>query len=244
MATSDIIRQLQRDILPLQGFKPPSRGERVDIGLPALEAAFPQAVFPTGAVHEFISSTREDMAAAHGFVAGLLGHLMRTDGICIWVSTARTVFPPALTNFGISPDRVIFIDCSSEHDLLWAVEEALTCEGLASVVGEVRDIDFTTSRRLQLAVEKSRVTGFLLRHQPRRLGTVACVTRWRIAPLASQWEDDMPGVGFPRWQVELLKIRNGKPGTWEVEWAEGRFREAPRHEAQNEREPLRIVQTG
>lgn len=218
----------------MQGFKPPSKGTRIDIGIPSMEAAFPQAVFPTGAVHEFISSTHEDAAATNGFVAGLLGRLMRAEGVCIWISNARTLFPPALTNFGITPDRVIFIDCSSANDLLWAVEESLTCEGLASVVGEVRDIDFTTSRRLQLAVEKSRVTGFLLRHQPRQLNTVACVSRWRIKPLASQWEYDMPGVGFPRWQVELLKIRNGKPGTWVVEWAEGRFREAPVHESQRE----------
>jgi len=34
----------------------------------------------------------------------------------------------------------------------------------------------------------------------------------------------MPGVGFPRWNVELLKVRNGKPGTWQVEFSAGRFR--------------------
>ena len=213
----------------------------MDIGIQAMEASFPQMVFPTGAVHEFISSTWEDAAATGGFVAGLLGKLMRDEGVCIWIGKGHTVHPPALTNFGIKPDRVIFIDCPRESDLLWAVEEALTCEGLASVVGEVRDIDFTTSRRLQLAVERSRVTGFLLRHQPRRLSTVACVSRWRITPLASAWVDDMPGVGFPRWQVELLKIRNGKPGAWQVEWAEGRLREAL---LAHEPAPLRIAKTG
>jgi protein ImuA len=34
----------------------------------------------------------------------------------------------------------------------------------------------------------------------------------------------MPGVGFPRWNVELLKVRNGKPGAWQIEFAEGKFR--------------------
>ena len=34
----------------------------------------------------------------------------------------------------------------------------------------------------------------------------------------------MPGVGFPRWNVELLKVRNGKPCTWELEWSEGQFK--------------------
>jgi protein ImuA len=29
----------------------------------------------------------------------------------------------------------------------------------------------------------------------------------------------MPGVGFPRWEVELLKVRNGEPGKWIIEWS-------------------------
>ena len=92
------------------------------------------------------------------------------------------------------------------------------------MVGELRDLDFTASRRLQLAVEKSQVTGFLLRRDERRLHTTAALTRWKINSLpGSMPEDGMPGIGFPRWNVELLKVRNGKPGTWQVEWIAGRF---------------------
>jgi len=38
--------------------------------------------------------------------------------------------------------------------------------------------------------------------------------------------DGLPGLGFPRWQVELLKVRNGQPGSWVVEWSDGRFKPA------------------
>jgi len=34
------------------------------------------------------------------------------------------------------------------------MEEALKCAGLAAVIGEVREMDFKQSRRLQLAVEQ------------------------------------------------------------------------------------------
>ena len=34
----------------------------------------------------------------------------------------------------------------------------------------------------------------------------------------------MPGVGHPRWQVELLKVKNGKPGNWTVEWKKQSFK--------------------
>ncbi|MFL5811132.1 MAG: ImuA family protein, partial [Flavisolibacter sp.] len=107
---------------------------------------------------------------------------------------------------------------------LWAMEEALKCEALATVVCEIRDVDFTASRRLQLAVEKSRTTGFMLRKNPRKLTTTACISRWKISSLSSRLYDQMPGVGFPRWNVELLKVRNGKPSSWELEWSEAKFK--------------------
>ena len=88
-------------------------------------------------------------------------------------------------------------------------------------------MDFTTSRRLQLAVEKSRVTGFVLRRDPRKLNTLATIARWKVSPLSSACEEDLPGLGFPRWNIELQKIRNGKPGSWQMEWSGGTFHEIP-----------------
>jgi protein ImuA len=150
--------------------------------------------------------------------------MMRNGGVSLWISSSRIVFPPALKCFGIEPDKIVFIDVPKQKDVLWVMEEALKCEGLAAVIGEMPEISFTASRRLQLAVEQSRVTGFVIRVNQRNLNTTACVTRWKITSLPSVLPDSMPGVGFPRWNVELLKVRNGKPGTWQVEWKAGRFR--------------------
>jgi len=219
----DIMAQLQKDILPLQGFKPPAAGQAASMGLGPVEAAFPTGCFPTGAVHEWISNTTEQAAATQGFLAALLGRLLLQGGACIWISATRTLFPPALAAFGVPAERIIFIDPRRQKEALWAMEESLQCEGLAAVVGECRDIDLTASRRLQLAVEQSRVTGFLLRHQPRQHNAIAAVARWKVAPLPSVIEEGLPGVGFPRWEVELLKVRNGKPGKWQLEWSSGQF---------------------
>jgi protein ImuA len=219
----DIIAQLQKEILPLQGFRPPAPGMALDAGLGPVAAAFTNASFPTGAVHEFLSAGKEQSAATGGFITGILHALMGNSRACIWISSARTLFPPALKTFGVDPSRIIFIDLQKERDALWAMEEALKCEGLAAVVGEIQEISFTASRRLQLAVEQSRVTGFILRHHPRTLNTVACVSRWKITSLPSHLEDNLPGIGYPRWQVELVKIRNGKPGSWHLEWSANRF---------------------
>jgi protein ImuA len=218
-----IIAGLQREILLLQGFKQ-AGNTSVDMGLGRVTAAFPNATFPTGVIHEFVSAAAEYTAATAGFIGGLLNALMQGGGACIWISTCRTLFPPALKTFGIEPERLIFVDLKREKDVLWAMEEALKCEGLAAVIGEVKEVSFTASRRLQLAVEQSRVTGFIIRRESTAFNTTACVSRWRITPLASEPEDGMPGVGYPRWNVELLKIRNGKPGIWQMEWSASRFR--------------------
>ncbi len=221
---SDIIARLQRDILPLQGYKPIRNGDAVDVGLGRIKEAFPNNTFPLGAVHEFHCTGAEDAAATSGFIAGILSSLMRDGGVALWISSSRTIFPPALKHFSIDPDKIIFIDLQKQKDVLWSMEEALKCNGLAAVIGEIPEISFTASRRLQLAVEQSRVTGFIVRVNPRSLNITACVTRWKITSLPTVLPGDMPGVGFPRWNVELLKVRNGKPGNWSVEWRAGRFR--------------------
>lgn len=222
-AQKDIISRLQKDILLWQGFAPPPAGKAKGIGLGPLESAFPNGVFPTGAIHEMICPTPEQAAATGGLMSGILSRLMQNGGACLWISLSRKLFPPALAAFNVDPDRMIFIDLQRERDVLWAMEEALKCEGLAAVIAEVREISFTQSRRLQLAVEGSKVTGFLLRNDPKKLGNTTCVARWQVAPLPSKPEEGLPGVGFPRWQADLLRVRNGTPGTWKLEWAGGQF---------------------
>jgi protein ImuA len=219
----DIITRLKREILPLGGLKGPLTGEELDLGLGILNVSFPNGYFPLGAVHEFISEDLESSAATSGFISGILGDLMKKGGAVIWISSSRTLFPPALKLFGIDPERIVFIDLFKERDVLWAIEEALKCCGLAAVVGEIPEFSFTASRRFQLAVEQSRVTGFILRSKPRNLNANALVSRWKIKSLPSESYEDLPGLGFPRWNVELIKIRNGKPGSWQMEWAAHQF---------------------
>jgi protein ImuA len=222
VSKADIISQLQKEILLLQGFKPESHDNGLNtLGL--IRHAFPNNTFPSAAIHEFHCTGLEDASASCGFIAAILSSLMQKSGVSIWISQTQMIFPPALKTFGINPDRIIFINLKKEKQLLWVMEEALKCDGLSAVVGDIKEISFTESRRLQLAVEQSRVTGFLLRRNPKNLAT-ASVSRWKIKPLPGELETDMPGLGFPRWNVELMKVRNGNPGNWQMEWRSGRFR--------------------
>lgn len=221
---TDILAQLQQQILAMQGFKTATIANAMSFGLGALEGCFPNGVFPTGSIHELICQGAEQAAASEGFMAGLLAKLMENGAACLWISKNRKLFPPALQSFGVLPQQVIFIDLYREKEILWVMEEALKCEGLAAVIAELPDLDFAQSRRLQLAVEQSRVTGLVLRKEPKRLSATACTVRWQVKPQASELQMGLPGVGQPRWEVNLLKVRNGHTGLFIIEWATDHFK--------------------
>jgi protein ImuA len=222
LKNAGIIERLQTDILRLEGHKP-ANSAVLDLGLGEIKNAFPNSTFPLGVVHEFLAGQAGNVAATMGFIAGLVAPMMEKSGTILWISCRRTLFPPALKSFGLQPDRFIFIDLKNEKDVMWATEESLKCGAVTGVIGELPDLSFIGSRRLQLAVEQSQVTGFILRGQPKKVNTTACVSRWRITSLPSEPIDNMPGIGFPQWRVELLKIRNGKPGVWDIRWMNGKF---------------------
>lgn len=219
---SQILAELERQLLPLQGYKPlhHSAFNRVDLG--EINKAFPGNEFPTGAVHEFICNDTEEVAASSGFISGILSSLMKRGEPLVWINPVNTIFPPALKEFGIEPHRIIFIEARNEKEILWTTEEALKCSGLIGVVAHVSNLSFNTSRRLQLAVENSGITGLLIRHT-KTINTTACVARWNIRPMHSYNEDDLPGTGFIQWNVELMKVRNGKPGNWNLRWQNNQF---------------------
>lgn len=222
-AKNDIISKLQTDILRLQGFKQERGNNPLDAGLGNIIKSFPNSTFPVGCIHEFLSQKKEDTTATTGFIAGLINSLMINSGAALWISSSRTLFPPALKAFGLQPERFIFIDLKRERDVLWTMDEALKCGALSVVVGEMQNISFMESRRLQLAVEQSQVTGFVVRNSFNKVNTTACVSRWSITSLPSETIEDLPGIGFPKWKVELLKVRNGKPGVWNMQWMNGKF---------------------
>jgi protein ImuA len=271
---ADIIAQLKKNILLLQGFKPASGEMDMKEGLHFIQDAFPNSRFPTGVIHEFFCNNAEEVSASYGFTSGLLSSLMQKGEISLWITSHQKIFPPALKQFGINPNKMIFIHLKSEKEKLWAIEEALKCDGVSSVIGEINEISFTESRRLQLITEKSKVNGFIIRRNPKNLST-ASVTRWKIRPIPSSlqnagvsylsrpclspvnkltvaalnntqnnfFEPDtkgMPGIGFPKWDVALLKVRNGKPGSWIMQWRNGKFELAHEQELVIQEEQRKI----
>jgi len=136
------------------------------------------------------------------------------DGVALWCLPRPDLYGPGLAAHGLDPGHVVLVRAPRDAEILWAMEEGLRTSGVAAVVGEVGALPAMASRRLQLAAERSGITAFLLRRwrdggqaaRERALPNAA-TTRWRIAALPSRPLRNEPGVGHPRWRVELLRCR-------------------------------------
>jgi protein ImuA len=167
-----------------------------------------------GALHEFAGggSGTVDGAAAALFAAGVAA---RTKGPVVWCMTRPDLFLPALAQVGLHPNRVIFVEAGKEEDVLASMEEALSFGGLGAVVGELVRLPMVASRRLQLAAERTGTMGIVVRRWRRQTEAndfgqpTAATTRWRVSVLPSE-ELPVPGVGRPRWFLELMRVKAGE----------------------------------
>jgi protein ImuA len=136
-----------------------------------------------------------------------------------------------LAEHGLDPARIVRTAAPHDDDILWVVVEGLRTAGIAAVIGEVGRLPMVAGRRLQLAAERSGVTALLLRRwrtgaeaASERARPSAAVTRWRVASIPSLPDPELnyePGIGTPRWRVELVRCRGAEAARviWDVEVA-------------------------
>src|SRR6516225_10624785 len=216
------IRRIERPTLAVHGVLP--------FGIAAIDRVLPGGGLARGALHEILGmgGDEEDGALAAAFAAGILGRLAAADdGMVLWCLPRTDLYGPGLAAHGLDPARLVLVRAPRNAEILWAMEEGLRAPSIAAVVGEVGSLAAVASRRLQLAAERSGITAFLLRRwrvggqaAHERALPNAAVTRWRIAALPSKSLPGEPGVGRPRWRIELLRCRGGEPASWEVEEAD------------------------
>ena len=175
----------------------------------------------------------ETGAAAGAFVASLIAPLA-TKGAVVWVMRRDDLYSPGLVGLGFPAERLIQVRVRDEAQALAALEESLRQTGVVAAVAETANVDFTAGRRLKLACETQGATGFIIRRRPfggKASGSgqgSAATTRWRVMPAPSAPAEGEPGLGPPRWRVELERALGGRPSAWLLELCDGPY-------------PLRVV---
>ncbi|NKK01202.1 damage-inducible mutagenesis protein [Rhizobium leguminosarum bv. viciae] len=212
-ARERVISDLRERIASLEGVSA-RKADCLSFGVPEIDAVLPGGGLSYGALHEFAGggSGTVDGAAAALCVAGIAA---RTKGQILWCMTRPDLFFPALALAGLHPDRVVFAEADREEDVLATMEEGLGYGGLGAVVGELVRLPMTASRRLQLAAEKTGTMGLVVRRWRRQTEAsdfgqpTASTSRWRVSVMPSE-ELPVPGVGRPRWLLELMRVKAGE----------------------------------
>ncbi|MEO5612773.1 MAG: hypothetical protein ABIQ67_08340 [Sphingomicrobium sp.] len=171
-----------------------------------------------------VRPTLSELFASHSRDAGWVGFLTaqvdRARPI-LWVQERMAIleggriYPP-----GLGSRDLIHVEARDSRSTLWAMEEGLRCAALGAVIGELwgdpASLDFTATRRLAVAAERSGVPAWLV-----RLGGSANLSgarmRWRVASapsLAHPFDPRAPGA--PAWDAELFRARGVAPGRWSV----------------------------
>jgi protein ImuA len=166
---------------------------------------------PRAALAEVFADASAD-GGRHGFVLAGLG-----AGTVVWVQDrpsrregGRPCAVGVAQALGVWPD-LLHLEVGRPADVLWAMEEALGCPGLAAVVGEVWGepsvLGFAATKRLALRAEASGVQAWLIRRAASP-DLSAARERWRVASLAS------PGWDRPTWRATLFRSRLRPPAEW------------------------------
>ena len=175
--------------------------------------------------------TLSELFSAHprdgGWAAFLLAQIA-TDKPLLWVQDRMAILesgrihPP-----GLPAQDLVHVEARDARDALWAMEEGVRCSCLSAVIGEIwgdpSALDFTATRRLAVASERSGTPCWLV-----RLGGTANLSgarmRWRIASAPSLINPlDERAPGTPAWDAELFRARGFPPGRWNIAHDSGAF---------------------
>jgi protein ImuA len=208
-------------------------GQRTDLapehyalpfGIAEIDRALGGGLAPS-CLHEIAADTWPDTGAALGFTLALAARACGQREV-LWIQTdfaaleSGNLYGPGNDAFGLPLRTLLVLKTPRPLDALRAMEEALKCRALSSVICELPDdgslADLTVTQRLTLAAHEGSAFGFLLRHRASLLA-VAADTRWKISA-AQSVPDQFGGLGYAAFKASLLRNRRGPQGHWTIVW--------------------------
>ena len=190
---------------------------------PAIDAALGGGL-PCAALHELSADAAASRRGGR-LRAGARGARTRTRRKqTLWIATdfgmleTGALYGPGLDQFGLDTERLLIARVARPVDALFAMEEALKCRALATVVAELSGERRTSPRRGGSRSRRATAAalGLLLRHKPNDAPSAAR-TRWQIAPAPSV-PDEFGGLGRTAFTLSLTRNRRGPCGTWTLSW--------------------------
>ena len=198
-------------------------------GFEALDQIAPNAAFARGAVHELLAIPshpspffvalflaraaliRTDSPQRHGGTERksnslcLRASVVNLSSAIVWCDPNGKLYPPAVAAMGVPLDRLFLLRPQTIPDENWAIAECLRCRGVSATIASPRRLSRIEARRFQLAAERGRGVGILLRPYDRTAHIYSAATRWLVAP-----QRGLRTV--QRWRIELIHGHGGQVG--------------------------------
>lgn len=168
-------------------------------GSPELDAALPGGGWQSGTIVELMP-TQTGIGELR-LLMPALARITCSNRYVALISPPYIPFAPALAQHGVKLERLLVIQAQKPADILWAFEQTLRCKSFAAAVAWPLTIKDREVRRLQLAAEAGRSTGFLYR--PTAAARESSPAALRLRLQANQ----KSGL-----ELEILKCRRGRSG--------------------------------
>jgi hypothetical protein len=131
----------------------------VSSGFPALDACLPGNGWPEGALTELYAPVAG--VGELSLLMPLCAQLTHAGRWIVFVSPPHVPYAPGLAAAGLDLRRLLLIESDAGKDTLWTLEQTLRSSRCGAVLAWMQKIDPASLRRLQLACEQGRSSGFL-----------------------------------------------------------------------------------
>lgn len=156
-----------------------------------------------------------------------LARLTRADRYVALIAPPYIPFAPALAQHAVQLARLLIVRAQKAEDILWATEQTLRCSSFGAVLAWPLTIRDRDTRRLQLAAEAGRSTGFVYRSAKAALEASPAAVRLKL--------QSHPQGGV---EIDIVKCRGARAGM-SVRLADlGRRPESGEHDARHEPDPV------
>ncbi len=139
----------------------------------------------------------------------------------LWVvvDSARECYLPALSGWGMNPNKILVLHPSTMQETCWSIEQCLRCPGVSATWAWVdRRVPARVHRRWQMAAEVGGGVGLFFRPVQAQRDPIWADLRLLVTPAPGGQGDTR------RLNIEVLYRRGGLggcPQTWEIDHATG-----------------------
>ena len=201
-----LVETLRQQIAGLEAARRMTSGPApVSTGCTPLDRVLPEEGLYRGTLVEWFSATEGTGAETLAIRAATEAY--REGGAVVVLDRWGEFYPPAAVRAGIALDHLVVVQPRTEADVLWTLDQALRCEGVAVVLGWIEKLNGRDFRRLQLAAEEGGSLGFLIRPESVRHEPSWADVRLLVEPIPCPRADS-----GRRLRVHVLRCRGGVHG--------------------------------